>query len=202
MAKGNRGGRRTSSIKNKVQNAMEAYGILNGDELEAIDYYVADGYGISYDLRTDYHIDERQQEFINSLDSAISKGMLETDAKLYRGVGVEAFGIPANNGYEPANPQNILKQMQDRIGVTYTDKGYMSTSIDKKVAQEYANKRFYEGGIMLEINAKKGTNALYVGKNKIYGGEEKEMLFGRNKQYTPTKARIENGIVVVTVDLK
>ena len=89
------------------------------------------------------------------------------------------------------------------IGRTITDKGYLSTSIDKKVPKDmYPMDR---DTVFMRIKSKGKHRAMDV--NGLLGRKspspgQKEILLGRNTKFTIAKVNEKNGITYIDVELK
>lgn len=195
------GGRGASSGLKRTMNAMNAFNSLSNDDKEALTFYTADGYGINYDLAQGNELNRGYSELQKDLDKAISKGELQKDTDVFRGINVAELGIkPRYPEYDYENfKKDIVNQINEKAGKKITYKGYMSTSIDINNAKGFTNKS-NDQGALVKAKAKKGTNAIYIGKNGGVG-DEKEMLFGRNKTYTVKGAYLDNGKIVIEADI-
>jgi hypothetical protein len=111
------------------------------------------------------------------LDAAIAKASLAADTILYRGARLSDFG-----GGVPA------------VGSTLSDRGFFSTSHKRSVAEVS-----FAGDMMITINAPRGARAVDV--THVAGGNEKEILFGRNVNMRVTSVRSVGGKTEVTVDM-
>lgn len=156
---------------------------LTGEEKTVIDQYSATDYkrinaearGLTRpDADPDRTATARRQAAI--LDAAIAKASLAKDVTLYRGVRLSDFGGSVS------------------VGSTLSDKGFFSTSHDRNVATIS-----FAGDAVLKINAKKGTHAVDV--THVAGGNEREVLFGRNAKMRVTGVKIVGGKTEITVDM-
>lgn len=78
------------------------------------------------------------------------------------------------------------------VGKTFTDYGFMSTSLDRNSA--------FGGDMLLEIDAPKGSHGAYVGDISSAGHYESEVLFDARQQMRITGVRRdENGRRIVSV---
>jgi hypothetical protein len=78
------------------------------------------------------------REAVALLDSALAKARLAEDTTVYRGMDYLAW-----------------KRLADQVGQTYTDPGYMSTTLDRGFARQFGDSRS-----MLEIKLPKGAPAM------------------------------------------
>ena len=114
---------------------------------------------------------------ISVIDSMMEKSKMEKPFVLYRGMRINDF----KKSFQEFN----------KTGYISKQKGFVSTSLDKSVA-------FKNGSIILEIDAPKGTNAIYIDdinpyltETSISGGgkvgHEFEMLLDRNLNFEIVK---------------
>lgn len=95
------------------------------------------------------------------------------------------------------------KNISSMIGTTITDKGFLSTSIDKRVPEEmYPMDR---NTVFLRIKSKGKHRAMNV--NGLLGRKspspsQKEILLGRNTSFTLTGFEQKNGITYIDAELK
>lgn len=131
---------------------------MTGAERDTLTDYTEMFYSrVNYDLRWDNTEDFEKQ--ISELDSAISKFNLTSDIVTYRGASKSAFG-----GGVP------------EIGAIISDKAYLSTSIDKSVAQNF------DKGYIFKINVPKGKGrGAYVDSISYHKGE-REFLMKRSSK--------------------
>ena len=144
------------------------YDSLTDDEKLAIKRYTGHGYGSIngyirsgvYDSTSKYS-EEQIQTFIKNLDSAIGKQEITQPMNVYRYVGTDVFGTD---------------DLSKLVGTTFTDKGYMSTTIfeDRIVVDLPKN------NVGIKIRVPKGTNGAYVDMAASYTHDEYEFMLGRN----------------------
>lgn len=94
---------------------------------------------------------------VKALDSAIAKSTLEKDLTLYR-------GIPASAA-KSMFPGGVVQ-----TGQVVSDKGFSSTSLRQEVAHNFSK------GVVLHINAPKGSKALDVRHLSQHSGEDEVVL--------------------------
>lgn len=107
------------------------------------------------------NLSPRLEDLKNNLDSAIAKSITTSDQVVYRGMDLRDY--------------QVKDLGLDRPGTTFTDKAFMSTTEDAKVANDF-------GGTKIEIAIPKGSPALNVGSFSNYGSKqhEYEVLLPRN----------------------
>ena len=212
MAKGGRGGKRNNVLERP----------LTDEQKDALDYYVQDGYYINNILRSEDDLDSDEEEFVRLLDQA-------TDAKvsqdtLYRIVdanvifpGVDDFEFDNLNAHillgddaydRGAYSQGIKARMekivQNAIGKTHTDKGFMSTTSDEETARhKHTDDTHGRNRVVLKISNTKGTKGRDI--SSIFDTDysvEKEVLLARNHSYTVKRIYNKDYMIYVDVDLK
>lgn len=116
---------------------------------------------------------------IKSLDAAIEKSTIPEDTVLYRGMG--SF-----------SQMGVTGDPRDLIGSTITDKGYMSTTIDSGLANQYMQNAAHSGidtsggQVSLKITAKAGSKGAFISgfatDAQLYWGGNYEYVLPRNSQ--------------------
>ena len=211
MAKGNRGGKRAVSGSSKP---------LSQDEKDAIEYYVSgDGMFINNMLRerngmsqSDMYAEDK--EFMKDLDSATDRN-LGKEITLYRSVDASAvFGNISDTQYENLvanlvygdNQKAVINSIngivENTVGKTITDKGYMSTSKDYSVASEWGGFSGSSKPVVIEFKTKKSTKGVdvsYTDKNATT--KQHEVLLARNQKYKILGVTAKDGNVYVKAEL-
>ncbi len=195
---------------------------LTSEQKEALDYYTEDGYYINNMLRNDRPLDSLEQNYIKLLDQA-------TDAKvkqdtLYRIVDAKTIFEGINDfSYEDLRSHLILgddaydkgaysqgikarmeKMIQNSIGKTHIDKGYMSTTFDEETAQEkYSDDTHGRNKVLLRITNTKGAKGRDISKeyNRDYDIEN-EVLLSRGNKYKVNRIYSKDYLIYVDVELK
>jgi hypothetical protein len=162
---------------------------LTPDEKAAIAAYQGESYkAINGTLRKGAEPGTVTAKRIVSLDSAISKGVLEKDTTLYRAGSL--------GGANPA----------DLVGQRFTDHGFVSTSEATTLPLRMASSG---SGIFARIKAPAGTPIGYLSKESDrqstskYGGvKEQEALLARGSTFDVTGARQDkDGMWIVDMEL-
>lgn len=136
---------------------------------DIIDIYTSQQYkNINKYLRTNEGKKKGFDQIVQTLDKVFQKNTLEHDVSVYRGI---------------SDPSFIPKQ-----GEIFQQQGYTSTSPNIYDAFNFARG---EKAYMVKINAKKGSNAIFI------GGGENELLFPRNSKYKVIKISHELGFVQI-----
>lgn len=150
---------------------------LTKDETAYIGDYTADGYDDvnKYLRKIDDDINEAYAKAsVKNIDSAISKFEITDNITVYRGIDVDVIGKMFPDA----------ENFTDLIGKQYTDKGYMSSSPLKSVAEEFADENG-QNGVMMMFDIPKGKgHGAYI--NKLAGQHqniEYEFLIKRNSKF-------------------
>ena len=144
---------------------------LKSSEKSAVTWYTGSAYGpLNENLRSgDSPTDlskcsDYQQAKIKDLDAALAKGVLKEPVTVYRGSTADLLG-----------GRKTVADIQELVGATIKDKGYVSTSISK-------GKTFHgEVGYKIVVPSGKGRGA-YVGNISNIPGEN-EFLLKRNSSF-------------------
>lgn len=165
-------------------------------EVDAVDRYLGGDYRvINGGLRIGQPDHPAIRDTVRDLDSAIAKSRLDADAVLYRGIIVEAG-------------------TEYRVGDTFSDKAYTSTSSDKAVGDAFTKKAREIGKenwqpVRVEFEMPKGSQALnavdmfdVAGRKSGYT-HEREFLLPRDAAFTIKSVAIEgtgkNAVHVIRV---
>jgi hypothetical protein len=127
-------------------------------------------------------LDVKNQTHIQQLDKAIGSSALPQDTVLYRGFGFAPKGL------------SKLK-----VGATFSDKGYVSTSLNRSIAESFT-KGGAKGSVVMRIKAKKGTKALPVSAISEYQ-KEHEVLLPRGSNFRVTGVTKKNGVTYVDAEV-
>jgi hypothetical protein len=117
---------------------------------------------------------------IAALDKALKEHVLHAPLTVYRGIAPQYW-------------KELLTNFLDGKG-TFTDKGFLSTTIAKQVATRFAG----EGGGLLKIKLPTGTQAMLLGDNSQHP-EEQEVVVQRGRKMRIT--HVDQKSRVVTVEL-
>lgn len=155
---------------------------LSKESKAAIHSYTGTAYSnINAVLRgIEKQFDLGNRECAINIHQALSGASLPADCTVYRGVSSKALGM--------------LRMLPDSVlvGKTFTDHGFMSTSLDRNSA--------FGGDMLLEVDVPKGAHGAYVGDISSAGHYESEVLFDAGQQMRITGVRRdENGRRIVSV---
>jgi hypothetical protein len=145
-----------------------AFAVWSGDDHEIINRHLRHaGPASSFTRRA-----------IANLDAAMERARVPRDVFGYRGVGnIEAF-----LGGDP----------RSMIGATFTDKGFMSTSLRREVAAHFAFQNASPGSssAILRIRVPRGTRGTYYNKKAAgWMARERELLIHRGARVRITGVR-------------
>jgi hypothetical protein len=134
----------------------------NQTELGALESYLGHSRGMNSYLRSGTDLHERNKKEIEHLDGFLNRQSLPEKATVFRGV---TRGIMEEK-IESLNKGDVL-----------FDKGFTSTSQDKKIAQGFDH-------TMMRITVPEGSKAAQISKygQTDYVRGEKEVLFARNSR--------------------
>ena len=132
---------------------------LSEEETEAVREYTKNAYkNINAALRgIDKKLYPENAEYAKTLHRILKQTELPKDCVVYRGCSSKVLG--ANRFL----PDSML------VGKTFIEEGFLSTSLSKEDA--------FEGDVLLEIEAPKGSQGIYVGYTGALGHNEREVLF-------------------------
>jgi hypothetical protein len=131
---------------------------LHDDELQSIKNYTGVEYvEMNSALREDRVDSSSNRNEIKAAQAGLLKGSLETPITVYRGLNV--YGTTYDK---------VLNMMSGGVGQTFTDKAFVSTSINKSNA--------FGGNIRLNIVLPEGTKGAYVDPVSDVPGEREYLL--------------------------
>lgn len=213
MAKDRRGGKRVVASSKP----------LTKDQIDALDYYVQDGYYINTILRNGDPLDESEKEFVRLLDEATNSTVKQdvlyriVDASTIFGNDVDdfeydnlkshiVFGDDAydRGAYSQGIKARMEKLVQSAIGKTHTDKGYMSTTFDEETASyKQSSETHGRNRVVMRIINAKGAKGRDISKqfNRDWDAEN-EVLLARNNSYQVKKIYSKDYMIYVDVELK
>jgi hypothetical protein len=143
---------------------------LKGLEEASLENYKGSGY---LDYNTSLRGGSPPSRDIKALDAVLDRGTLGTDGLLYRGASTEVL--------------STLK-----LGQTFSDKGFVSTSISKDAADTFSR------GIppmMMRIKAPATTKGAFV------GGREAEFILPRGQSYKVTGVNKRTRPIMIDVEI-
>lgn len=161
-----------------------AFYVDEGEEINAngIEYYTNTGYrDINKSLRGQKKLEDKldrdlAEESINALDSEISKNKAPKDMVLFRGV----------SGNDASETFDKLKK-----GDVYIDKGFVSTTPDIKMVDEFMSSakggpydsREVVKGYVLQVHVPKGENVFSVQQYFKNSGRDTDGMFERENEH-------------------
>jgi hypothetical protein len=151
---------------------------LSDAELDAMTRYEASWYGpMNQYLRNGYG-EEKYGRAAEAMSAALGRARLDRDTIVYRGVG----DIYNMLGGEPG----------DKIGHVFREKGFLSTSLSRAIAQEFASTSTATHlNAVMRIRVPQGTRAAYYTKKKagISSYLERELVIGAGAKLRITGVR-------------
>lgn len=181
-------GEKAKGVAGKLK-AAEYKGIMTDDQKQALNDYSGSAYqDINTALRTrDEFLLNKTKKHVEDLDDIFVEAFTSKPMIVYRGVEINEK-IPWVNSL-------IHEELEEQGSIT--EKGFLSTSASKKVAEER-----FAGGILIKIAVPAGSRGVSLGKLSKKESE-KEILFDRG--YTLGISRIKtkkegNGKVSYTIE--
>lgn len=163
-------GARRVETKEDIQKFLGGAGVnpdLEEREEAFLDEYKQEGYlYVNDDMRSGYEGETEEQIWSIQDSIGFSEGVSES-VVVYRGMHEDVF---AGGGGVP----------KDLTGIEFSDKAFVSTSLDASVGGEFAA-RAGERGIVMEIVLPKGTKALNM--ERWGAGTESELLLQRDLKF-------------------
>ena len=193
---------------------------MAGKPNDATEHYVSgEGMWINQYLRNPKefgNINQDERRYLKELDEAT--GGKITDSKLYRSTDASAiFGDMTSVEYDNLvsrlvynDDSRIVKTSTDRLlnnamGKTITEKGFMSTTSSRQVAEEWGGFSGSDKPVVMEITTgrnTRGVNLSVYDKNVPKSEAQHERLLARGQSYTVNKVTSRNGNIVVQVEMK
>lgn len=172
------------AMKNSYPSNYEE--VWSEDELMAVQSYVAGGTWINNGLRTgEIWSDEELRDDAYNLDSAIDKAPPLPKALLVH------RGIDRKTDYRVISSLKSLK-----VGESFSDDAFSSTSTSKKTAERFTDKVRIE--IALPAGTKRALHLSVLGVGK-YGFGESEVLLPRGAGFKVLANNIVDGVAVLRV---
>jgi hypothetical protein len=142
---------------------IDAAGVYTLSGSTAMNGYLRDGKFPSwFQKRADYYMDK-----IDKLKSLINKVSLDENITVMRGLGPKE--------------SKIIKKAIASHKYTVDNPGFLSTTLDKSIAHQFAKERDTMDILVLNVPKSKGTGALI--ESVSYYKEEREFLINAGKKY-------------------
>lgn len=181
MAKSSRGGKYGSSKGGKsiVKNHYtfitdEDKALMCPPPLQNAYFQSGNSWDMNSKLRNGEMLSESQQKTADAMDRNMRA--LDDDIHVSRYAGdsyIKALGITDSDWYNDVIDKRDLSKLNNLIGGIVQEKGFVSTSYGSNEVSLFRSRP-----IRLEINAKKGTKALFSPT-----GRESEMVLARGTKY-------------------
>lgn len=148
---------------------------LSAAETKALRDYSGEGYKtINKSLRQDGPLSSHDRQTVEHLDTAIQKaGPLQENLSVFRSM-----------------PAGVLSSV--KVGETYTDKGFMSTTMTREVAQRDWSTSSYGQHALVTIEVPKGASGAPLMKHSK-NSDEHEFLLPRGSRMEITKKQEYGG---------
>lgn len=209
-------------VQPETENTTESAEISTEPKKDAIDYYISgDGMWINKYLRNPEqfakeggNVSEEEKQIIADLDKKTTSTPI-TEKKLYRAVDASAiFGnisdgdfddlvahvVYGNNDKLIANKAGVLINRAENKQIT--EKGFMSTTKDKEVADNWDGFTGSNKEVILELDIPEGMTGKDLAEYDVEGEEQKEVLLPRNTDYFIKKIKQgENGKILVQAEV-
>lgn len=193
--------RQESTAITDEERAFEWAENLSDDEKMAVEWYVSgDGMEANNYLRKRgwysnpmNEADDELKENIKNLDSAIdSYGGLKESGTYYRNVDASAFFTPSQirQMEDFAWGDNDGKDIKSIIGKEITDKGYLSTTSDLELVEEWGDFTGSEHPIIVEYDVPAGAKGANLKAFDIEEDPQNETLFARNSKVEITDVEV------------
>ena len=214
------GGRGASSGRGGGGGVGRIQNSTIGKPNDATEYYVSgEGMWINQYLRGDRglgELSENERRYLRDLDEATS-GVI-SDNKLYRSTDASViFGDMTASQYENlvsrmvyGDDSRLVKNSTDKLldgakGKTITEKGFMSTTSNRGVAEEWGGFSGSDKPVVMEITTSRKTRGVDLSsydKNVPKSEAQHERLLARGQSYTVDNVTAKNGNIVVQVTMK
>ena len=168
-------------------------------------------------------LSDREKQYLKDLDKATSGKVKEKE--LYRNVDASAiFGDMTNSEFDDMRAEivyngfskdkgkyaqgiaaNINNKIEQTKGKVITDKGFVSTTKDERIANDFDGFTGSEKPIILKIKTNSNTKGVDVSvydKNVSKADAQKEVLLGRNQKYKVDNIYGKNGHIYVDVSMQ
>ena len=185
---------------------------LSKEEVSVLEDYVS-GEGMwvnSYLRKKEFELNEDEEKYLKTLDNATSKD-LKKEMTLFRSVDAKAiFGNINENEFESLKSVvaydskqkfdlNIAEKFINKVqNEVKTENGFMSTTKNSEIAEEWGGFSGSDMPIIMNISTKKDTKGIDLSKHKM---EQEEVLLKRNQKYKIKKIYGKNGNIFVDVEL-
>jgi len=197
----------------------------NGMPNDATEWYVSgEGMWVNQYLRGKEgfgELSDFEKQMLNDLDKA-TNGIIKDDT-LYRSVDASAVFGDISNGdyadlmqylnYGPGSfgkgayadgiRSKVEKLINKTLGKSVTEKGFMSTTSDRSIAEEFRDFTGSEKPIVMKITNAKGAKGVDLSAyDKNASSPQKERLLARGQRYEVERIHSENGEICVDIRLK
>lgn len=149
----------------KLHNAK-----VTPDQAEEVKLYSDPTVGLAMNgyLRGYYrdHVDPEEeqvlQEHIQKLQGAINQNAVAVDAMAFRRTRLDAFGLDPK--LVEGSPEEVTAKLQGLVGSTWSDKGFMSTSV---IHQTDGSLHYTDYPIEMQMRLPAGTKGVYMNRDDL-----------------------------------
>ena len=191
----------------------------------ATEWYVSgEGMWINQYLRGEEgfgELSDYEKQMLSDLDKA-TNGTIKDDT-LYRSIDASAvFGEMSQSDYDDLlqylnyGPESwgrgayadgirskVERLINKTLGKTVTEKGFMSTTSDRSIAEEFRDFTGSEKPIVMKITNAKGAKGVDLSAyDKNASSPQKERLLARGQSYEVERIYSENGEICIDIRLK
>ncbi len=163
---------------------------LTSEEEAYLDFYNGDGFLKLNSSIREGSKDKSILEMAKSMDSAISKSELVSDAKLFRGV---------------KHAELYTSISKDSVGKSITMNGFQSTTTSRKFAEQWGGRigKFGTGdSVVFEIRAKKGQKALFTNLASEINQHEQQVILPSGLKYKVVEVEELTGTKTVVLEIE
>lgn len=182
MAKGKSGGAITNdkTLTREQDYALEDY--VSGEFMWINQTLRGRNPNITMDDLTD-----AEREELRHLDEA-TRATTVRQSKLWRSVDASALGMDDRDIDRAIYEGDTLQKI---VGREFTERGFLSTTTDKKLAEDFGDFTGATNPVVIEFNVPKGIRGADTSRFDIPEAPQKEVLLARNTRYRVTSAEVQ-----------
>lgn len=160
----------------------------------------------------DFELDKEEKSILKELSDATNQTIGEMN--LYRSVDAKAvFNNITDSEYEALqstmlygdNQKHTVKLAQSALSKLKKDgeeKGFMSTTRDRSVAENWGDFSGARNPVILNINTSKKTKGVKIPKHMdVQGSEQREVLLHKGAKYNIKRVYAKNGHIYVDMNI-
>lgn len=173
----------------------KAHERLSPSERQSMTLYSGEAYKIINTSLREGNLSPEVQNIVTNLQSALNQMEVPQDMILYRGTGEGAFKHMLQ--VDPISGDYNWEALKGKV---YSDKAFLSTSVEESVANSYAESSTGRYNVLWEINVPKGTSGGMLNNLSQYE-TEKELLLDKNQKLLITEVNKDNNVITLKMDL-